>query len=431
MENDLIGVGAGPANLSLAALLTSARERGLTSVKSRFFERNQAIFWHSGQLFPGTLMQTEFYRDLVTPIDPTSKFSFVNYLKSNGRLDQFLCSSSIWPTRREFEDYFNWAAKHIADIVLAANVTSVEYNPETTLFIVQTESAPRAQTYESKHIVFGCGPQPNSTIPSSGAGGRVVHVSALLAFKFPYPSQRVLVVGGGQSAAECINYLLDQHANVEMHITWVTRATAFRALDKGNFSRETYSASYGHAFALLPSQLREKIIQADRSVANGITPEIAQALYQRLYNLKYFALSGGGNPSVRMQSNTEVLEIRDEAKGALVTVRALATGQTSADVYDCAILCTGFDDKTVFESSIVGTELKRRISKDEAPNGYAIAWDGPDDRMIFVQSQNKKTRGLGDVNFITAAGRNASILNSIAGEEIYKIDNEDRLVALG
>lgn len=51
--------------------------------------------------------------------------------------------------------------------------------------------------------------------------------------------------------------------------------------------------------------------------------------------------------------------------------------------------------------------------------------------MIFVQSQNKKTRGLGDVNFITAAGRNASILNSIAGEEIYKIDNEDRLVALG
>ena len=101
MENDIVGVGAGPANLSLAALIMSARERGLTSVKSRFFERNPAISWHSGQLFPGTLMQTEFYRDLVTPIDPTSRFSFLNYLKSNGRLDQFLCSSSIWPTRHE------------------------------------------------------------------------------------------------------------------------------------------------------------------------------------------------------------------------------------------------------------------------------------------------------------------------------------------
>ena len=29
VENDLVGVGAGPANLSLAALITSARERGL------------------------------------------------------------------------------------------------------------------------------------------------------------------------------------------------------------------------------------------------------------------------------------------------------------------------------------------------------------------------------------------------------------------
>src|SRR6185437_11166479 len=81
--------------------------RGLTSLRSIFLEKNPAIFWHSGQMFPGTLMQTEFYRDLVTPIDPTSRFSFLNYLKSNGRLDQFFCSSTIYPTRREFEDYFN------------------------------------------------------------------------------------------------------------------------------------------------------------------------------------------------------------------------------------------------------------------------------------------------------------------------------------
>jgi lysine/ornithine N-monooxygenase len=50
--------------------------------------------------------------------------------------------------------------------------------------------------------------------------------------------------------------------------------------------------------------------------------------------------------------------------------------------------------------------------------------------MIFVQSENKKTHGIGDTNFVTAPARNASILNSIAGEEIYKIDCDDRLVAL-
>ena len=126
MQSDLIGIGAGPANLSLAALLTTARDRGLISLRSIFFEKNQAIFWHSGQMFPGTLMQTEFYRDLVTPVDPTSRFSFLNYAKLNGRLDQFFCSSTIYPTRREFEDYFNWVANQIAEIVFGANVHSVD-----------------------------------------------------------------------------------------------------------------------------------------------------------------------------------------------------------------------------------------------------------------------------------------------------------------
>jgi hypothetical protein len=41
LEKDLIGIGAGPANLSLAALLTTARERGLTSITGNFFERTR------------------------------------------------------------------------------------------------------------------------------------------------------------------------------------------------------------------------------------------------------------------------------------------------------------------------------------------------------------------------------------------------------
>jgi lysine/ornithine N-monooxygenase len=50
--------------------------------------------------------------------------------------------------------------------------------------------------------------------------------------------------------------------------------------------------------------------------------------------------------------------------------------------------------------------------------------------MIFVQSQNKITHGLGDANFVTAPARTACILNSITGKEIYRIDDNDRLVAL-
>lgn len=425
MGIDLIGIGVGPANLSLAALLTTARERGLLSLSSVFLERNRAIFWHSQQMFPGTLMQTEFYRDLVTPIDPTSGFSFLNYLKSNARLEQFFCSSTIYPTRQEFEDYFNWAAAQLPDIVFSVNVNSVDYDPQTNLFVVQADPP---GTYASKHIVLGCGAEPRSSVEKPTR--KVANVSALLSFNFPDPLQSVLVVGGGQSAAECINYLLDEYANAGTRITWVTSETAFRVLDISNFSREAFSVSYAHAFAALPRALREKIVHDDRGVAYGISPLVAKDLYQRLYSLKYLSRSGMASPSIHLQANTEVLEIVEDEEGTSVTVRALPSGQTGVEAYDCVILCTGLENETVLDSPLLGPQLKRRISENEATDGYAIAWDGPEDRMIFIQSQNKKTHGLGDASFVTAPGRNASILNSITGKEVYRIDHSDRLVAL-
>jgi lysine/ornithine N-monooxygenase len=48
--------------------------------------------------------------------------------------------------------------------------------------------------------------------------------------------------------------------------------------------------------------------------------------------------------------------------------------------------------------------------------------------MIFVQSENRKTHGIGDANFVTAPGRNAYILNAIAGKDVYRMSDRDRLV---
>ena len=425
MAIDLIGIGVGPANLSLAALLTTARERGLTSLSSIFLERNPEIFWHTEQMFPGTLMQTEFYRDLVTPVDPTNRFSFLNYLRLSGRLDQFFCSSTIYPTRVEFQAYFNWVAKQIPDLVFDAQVNSVEYDPDTKLFVVDVDPDKR---YESKHIVIGSGARPKSNIETEQTG-RVVDVSKLLGFKFPKSLQRVLVVGGGQSAAECVNYLLDEFYDTATRITWVTSEGEFKALDTSNFSREVLSIGHALAFASLPEVAREKINRDDKSVVNGITPLFAQALYQRLYRLKYFT-SDGMRPSVHIQVNTEVVEIHDDGRGVAVTARTPTSSEARAETFDCVILCTGVDEESIFDSTLIGSRLKARLDKNENRAGYVIPWDGPDDRMIFVQSQNTRTHGLGDANFVTAPGRNACILNAIDGKEVYGIDDKDRLVAL-
>src|SRR5262245_12272795 len=377
-------------------------------------------------MFPGTLLQTEFYRDLVTPVDPTSKFTFLNYLKAKARLDQFFCSSTIYPTRREFQDYFRWVAGQIGDVIFGVRVNCVDYDAKKNLFIVDADSHGRCET---KHVVFGCGAQPRSGVEGSRAN-RLVDVSRLLAFKFPETLNSILVVGGGQSAAECMNYLLDKFSERPVRIDWVTSETSFRALDVSNFSRETFSTAYAHMFSSLNSEAREKINQDDKSVANGMPPLYAQTLYQRLYRLRHLSLSDKACPVVHVQANAEVVEASEWPNGVSVTARIVPTGKTDVVVYDCVILCTGLDDETILESSIIGPELTRRLHKNQDRNGYAVTWDGPPDRMIFVQSQNKVTHGLGDASFVTAAGRNAEILNAIARREIYKIDESDLLVAL-
>jgi lysine N6-hydroxylase len=74
------GVGVGPFNLSLAALM-----RPLLDISSCFYERRPRFDWHPGMLLPGSRMQTSFLKDLVTPVDPTSRFGFLSYLVSRGQ----------------------------------------------------------------------------------------------------------------------------------------------------------------------------------------------------------------------------------------------------------------------------------------------------------------------------------------------------------
>jgi len=59
----LAGIGVGPANLSLAALLAP-----ISRIRARFFERRAAFAWHPGMMLPGARMQTSFLKDVVTPV---------------------------------------------------------------------------------------------------------------------------------------------------------------------------------------------------------------------------------------------------------------------------------------------------------------------------------------------------------------------------
>src|SRR6476646_7571470 len=97
---DIVGVGFGPANLALAAVIEEeARAAGERPVASVFLERRPGYAWHPGMLLGGALVQLSFLKDLATLRDPRSPFTFLNYLKVRGRLDKFVNLRSFYPTR--------------------------------------------------------------------------------------------------------------------------------------------------------------------------------------------------------------------------------------------------------------------------------------------------------------------------------------------
>ena len=122
---DLIGVGFGPSNLALAIRL--AQEDGARPLRAAFLERQPEFGWHRGMLLDDSRMQISFLKDLAMLRVPTSRFTFVNYLFEQGRLQDFVNLKQFYPTRVEFEDYLRWAASGFDRWVdYGENVTSIE-----------------------------------------------------------------------------------------------------------------------------------------------------------------------------------------------------------------------------------------------------------------------------------------------------------------
>ena len=118
---DLAGIGIGPFNLSLAALAN-----GVERLSAAFFEQKPTFDWHPGLGFRNSVLQTSYLKDLVTPVQPTSPWSFLNYLVAHGRLYDFLDGRFGSVSRLEFTDYMAWVAGQLPACRFGCSVEAVE-----------------------------------------------------------------------------------------------------------------------------------------------------------------------------------------------------------------------------------------------------------------------------------------------------------------
>lgn len=232
---DLICVGFGPASLATAIAIhdTSSTE---FQPKCLYLEKQPNFAWHSGMQIPGAKMQISFLKDLATPRQPTSTFTFLNYLQSVGRLHAFINLGTFLPSRKEFEAYLKWCAAKFEDkhqvrygtVVLNVQPCTVEDGKVVSWEVTGRSSENEILSWRAKNVVVALGgtaavPESLRKLDNIYHSSQYIHqITRIAANDSELSGRRVTfgVIGGGQSAAEICNDLWDRfpEANVKLII---------------------------------------------------------------------------------------------------------------------------------------------------------------------------------------------------------------------
>ena len=278
--HDFAAIGVGPFNLGLAAL--SEPVDGLDGV---FLERRDSFDWHPGMMLEPAHLQVPFMADLVTLADPTSQYSFLNFLKQTGRLYRFYIRENFYPLRAEYNQYGQWVAGQLDSVRFGTDVREISYDDGVYRLALDGPDGP--EVLHARRIVLGTGTSPYVPAACGGivdAGGLVLHNADYLRRKSELQrSGSVTIVGSGQSAAE-IYYDLLQEIDVHgYHLNWVTRSGRFFPLEYTKLTLEMTSPEYVDYFHALPREKRDDLVRTQKNLYKGINADLIDAIYDLLY----------------------------------------------------------------------------------------------------------------------------------------------------
>ena len=413
--HDFVAIGVGPFNLGLACLTEP-----IPDLDGVFLDRSERFEWHPGMLLGDSTLQTPFIGDLVTLADPTSKFSFLNYVKSQGRIYAFYIKEDFFLMRNEFNQYCQWAAEQLINVEFNREVERVDYDDSARLYRVTARCTKTGQTFErlGRRLVLGTGSAPAIPPCCREIGDKAVHTSSYLARKAELQKRRsITVVGSGQSAAE-IYYDLLQEIDVHGYrLDWVTRSPRFFPLELTKLTLEMTSPDYADYFHRLPAPKRDRLIASQKNLYKGINASLINDIYDSLYNKSLLA-----DIDVNLLTNTELAACaHDETSGRFtLTLRQVEQDQRFSLETEALVLGTGYGYRTPGFLK----PIRHRIRWDESgrfavKRNYAIDGAGEE---IFVQNAELHTHGFVAPDLGMASYRNASIIREMLGREVYPVE---------
>lgn len=409
--HDLIGIGFGPSNLALAIALDEQRRAG-EPVQSLFIERQPAFAWHPGMMLPHAHMQISFLKDLATPRNPASPFTFVNYLHQKQRLQDFINLKTFHPSRREFNDYLAWAAAQFDDCV-AYGEEVVEVLPEprgreVELLRVRSRGADgRLHERLARNLVVSIGGTPNIPEAFQGLKGdtRVLHSNGYLRDIERVPQAgRVAILGAGQSAAELF---IDLHGRPHApQVDWIMRARSIKPADDSPFVNEIFNPDFVDDVYARPEAERSALLREFRHT-NYACPDLA--LIEQIYQV-FYEQRVAGEARHRLLRRHEVQGVRAAADGVHLNLLDMDAGREMGQRYDAVVLATGYARE---QHHALLAALRPWLGDMEVNRDYRVIAPGEFRPAVFLQGACENTHGLSDTLLSISAIRSAEIARAL------------------
>lgn len=411
--HDLLGVGLGPFNLSLAALAEP-----LDDVDAVFLEARDDVAWHPGLLLPDSTLQVPFLADLVTMADPTSPYSFLNYLKQVGRIYPFYIRESFYPLRSEYSRYLQWAADRLASVRFGHRVTAVRRDEAAGCYVVTSTTSEGVVEHRARRVVLGIGTAPHLPEPLrdlDAPAGRVRHAAGYLPSREELTaSPSIAVVGSGQSAAEVFRDLLGEITAHGYELTWLTRSPRFFPMEYTKLTLEMTSPEYSSYFRSLPAPTRDALLASQRGLYKGISGDLVDDIYDTLYRTHLDA-----PVTTNLHTATEVVDATWDPVAERVRLEVEHREQGGRFVVEAAhVVCaTGYRTS----SPAFLDPVQDRVNRDDRGR-YAVAADHSidDEHTLFVQNAEEHTHGFVAPDLGMGAYRAATILAAVTGREPYE-----------
>ncbi|WP_226966593.1 lysine N(6)-hydroxylase/L-ornithine N(5)-oxygenase family protein [Streptomyces phaeolivaceus] len=419
---DVLGIGFGPSNLALAIALheQSANSGPEGGLKVGFLERQPRFGWHRGMLIDDATMQVSFLKDLVTMRDPTSDFSFLCYLRDQGRLVDFLNLKTLFPLRIEFHDYFEWAAARVAHLVEysseVVSVRPVTRDGEVRWFDVTSRvpGDPDSLTVRrARSVCVATGLEPR--LPQGASlSERVWHNSELLprvekVRASGQPIRRAVVLGAGQSAAEAVDYL---HRNFpEAEICSVFAKYGYTPADDSPFANKIFDPEAVDLYYDSPREVKQSLFDYHRSTNYSVVDmDLIEALSRTMYQEKV-----QGHERLRMMNVSRLREVDAGAEDVKVTVEFLPTGEREILSADLLVYATGYQPQGVGDNLGEIGKLCLRDEEDALRVGrdHRVATVPDVTADIYLQGGTEHTHGLTSTLLSTTAVRAGEICASL------------------